>query len=206
LVYDSSVGVGEYSDECESLVDRMVQMCSDQGGVSPRYIAIEVGLFGLGEMGSPHLCKGSEGDKYYGFASKFVEFEQDSRVYVGCEDGLRGGVEVDDSLVVVTHIEDDSGGSELLDIQSLAVFGDQIGDNSISTEWVVERVKGFCHVVGLSCAGFEDKLIALFNDIEAHHYSNGAGHVTNVSAKFGNRRQREVKRLECLVNYDMKGG
>ncbi len=74
----------------------------------------------------------------------------------------------------------------MVDIHSLAVLGEQLGDNSVSTEWVVERVKGFCHVVGLSCAGFEDKLMALFNNVEAHRYSNGVGHVNNLSAEFGN--------------------
>jgi hypothetical protein len=76
----------------------------------------------------------------------------------------------------------------------------------MSTKWVVERVKDFCHVVGLSCDGFEDKLMSLFNDIEAHRYSNGVVTDNNFNAKFGSRGQREVKRLECLVNYDGKGG
>jgi hypothetical protein len=88
----------------------------------------------------------------------------------------------------------------------LAVLGEQLGDNFVSTKWVVERVKGFCQVVGLSCAGFEDKLMHLFNDIEAHRYSNRVGYDNNLSAKFLNRGQREVKRLECSVNYDGKGG
>jgi len=71
---------------------------------------------------------------------------------------------------------------------------------------VVERVKNLCKVVGLSCSGFEDKLMELFKDIEAHRYSNRVGHDNNLSATFRNREQREVKRLECLVNYNGKGG
>jgi hypothetical protein len=133
-----------------------------------------------------------------------VEFEQDSRGYVGCYDDLRGGVEGDDYLVVVIRTEDANEGSEMLNIRPLAVLGEQLGDNSLSTVWVVKRVKGFCHGVGLSCAGFEDKLMALFNDIEANRYSNRVGHDNTLSAKFGNRGQHEVKRLECSVNYDGK--
>jgi len=76
----------------------------------------------------------------------------------------------------------------------------------VSTEWVVESVKNFCKVVGLSCSGFKDKLMELLKDIEAHWYSNRVGHDNNLSAKFGNRGQRKVKRLECSVNYDRKGG
>ncbi len=64
--------------------DEMVQMCSDQGGVTLRDVSIGVGLFGWGEMASPHVCKGSKRDKYFGFVSKFVEFQQDSRGYMGC--------------------------------------------------------------------------------------------------------------------------
>jgi hypothetical protein len=32
--------------------------------------------------------------------------------------------------------------------------------HSMSSDWVVERVKNFCHVVGLSCEGFEDQMLA----------------------------------------------
>jgi hypothetical protein len=160
--------------------------------LSLRDVAIRMGLFGLGETRSPHLFKGSEGDKYSRFVSRFVEIEQDIGGYVGCEDGLRGGVKGVDSLAVVTHTDDDNGGSELLDIQPGSVGGKNRGK--------------FCHVVGLSCAGYEDKLIALFTTIEANRSHNGVGHVTDLSAKFRNRGQREVKRLECSLNYDIKGG
>jgi hypothetical protein len=33
---------------------------------------------------------------------------------------------------------------------------------SVSSDWVVQKVKSFCHVVGLFCEGFEDELMALF--------------------------------------------
>jgi hypothetical protein len=97
-------------------------------------------------------------------------------------------------------------GSGMMDIQPLMMLEEQLGDDSVSTEWVVERVKNFCKVVGLSCSGFEDKLMELFKDIEAQRYSNKVGHDNNLSAKFGNRGQCEVKRLECSMNYDGKGG
>jgi hypothetical protein len=154
-------------------------------------------------MEYPYVCKGLEVQK--NVVSNFGECEQDSKGYVGCEDDLRSGVEGDNSLAVVIRTEDVIGGSEMLDIQPLAVLGEQLGDNFVSTEWVVERVKGFYKIVGLSCLGLEDKLmVELFNDIEPHRYSNRVGHDNNLSAKFGNRGQREVKRLECLVNYDGK--
>jgi hypothetical protein len=33
-------------------------------------------------------------------------------------------------------------------------------------EWVVERVKGFCHIVGLSFDGHEKQMMDLFRAIE----------------------------------------
>lgn len=38
---------------------------------------------------------------------------------------------------------------------------------SISLDWVVQKVTSFYHIVGLSCGGFEDELVALFTAIEA---------------------------------------
>jgi hypothetical protein len=38
---------------------------------------------------------------------------------------------------------------------------------------VIERVKDFCHVVGLSCDGFEGKMLKLFAEIEEIRYLRG---------------------------------
>jgi hypothetical protein len=35
----------------------------------------------------------------------------------------------------------------------------------VSPRWVVERVKNFYQIIGLSCEGFEDKLLAIFEEI-----------------------------------------
>jgi hypothetical protein len=69
----------------------------------------------------------------------------------------------------------------------------------------VERIKYFCHVVGLSCEGFEDKLMALFTAIEASRPQSWVGSVTDLSGKSGNEGNHELKRLVCSVNYDVKG-
>jgi hypothetical protein len=49
----------------------------------------------------------------------------------------------------------------MLDVQLLAVLEKELGDDPMSTEWVIERIRGFCKVVGISCPGFEDKLMDL---------------------------------------------
>jgi hypothetical protein len=64
-------------------------------------------------------------------------------------------------------MEDERWGSEMMDIQPMVVLGQQEGSYSVALDWVVERVMEFCHVVGLSCAGLEEKLLALFTDIKA---------------------------------------
>jgi len=76
----------------------------------------------------------------------------------------------------------------------------------VSSNWVVDRVNFSRHVVGLSCEGFEDQLMALFTTIEASRPQSGVGSVTDLSGKFGNRGNHELKRLVCSVNYDVKGG
>jgi hypothetical protein len=176
LVSVLSVGVGEDRD------------AGDQENESLKKAEID---FGLGEIESP-----SKGLKVQGISGEVAE--------LGCENELREEGEGDNILALVTRADDVIGGSEMLDIQLLAVSEEQLGDDPMSTEWVIERVRGFCKVVGMSCPGFEDNLMDLFNDIEAHRYSERVRHDNNLRAKFGNRGQREVKRLECLVNY--KGG
>jgi hypothetical protein len=71
---------------------------------------------------------------------------------------------------------------------------------------VVGRVKFFCHVVGLSCKGFEDQLLMLVIAIEASRHQNGVGSVPDLSVKSSNRGNRELNRLVCSLNYDIKGG
>jgi hypothetical protein len=107
---------------------------------------------------------------------------------------------------VVTCLRRREGENEMLDFQPLAVLDQQEGSHSVAPAWVVERVMEFCHVVGLSCDGLEDKLVALFTDIEATRAQCGAGIINDLSGRMGNRGTRELKCLVSSVNYDVKGG
>jgi len=171
-----SVGVGDGRDEGE------------QGNESLSQAEYDVGL---GEIEAPSK----------GLKMQEVNGEVDE---VGCENELREGEGVN-ILALVSRSDEVLGGSEMLDVQPLAVMEKDLGDVPMSTDWVFERIRGFCKVVGISCPGFEDKLMDLFNVIEAHRYSDRVMRDNNLSA-MGNRGQREVKRLECSVNYDGKGG
>lgn len=61
-----------------------------------------------------------------------------------------------------------------------ALFGEAQGmPYSVSLDWVVTRVKNFYHVVGMSCEGFEDQLLALFPTIEASTHQDGSNSSPN---------------------------
>lgn len=116
---------------------------------------------------------------------------------------VSGKVDEVNSLALMTSTEDNLGDIELLDVMPLAVLEKDLGVES--SDWVLERISGFCKVVGISCPGLEEKMMELFNGIEAQRFSDRMRHNNNSSA-MGNRGHREVKRLECSVNYDGKGG
>jgi len=158
-----------------------------QGIESLKQAGIE---FGLGEMEAQ--CRGLELNEVNGKVE----------VVVSDHDFQEKGEGVN-SLALMTRTEEILGENEMLDVLPLAVMEKDLGNES--TDWVIERIRGFCKVVGISCPGFEEKLMDLFNVIEAQRYSDRVRHNNNLSA-MGNRGQREVQRLECSVNYDGKGG
>jgi hypothetical protein len=73
----------------------------------------------------------------------------------------------------------------------------------------VERVKGFCHVVGLSIEGHEEEMMALFRAIEANRKTKTSppenGIVVEPTPTSTNGK-RELQRLACSINYDGKKG
>jgi hypothetical protein len=159
----------------------------EQGIESLKQAEVDIGL---GEMEAQRR----------GLELKEVNGEVD---VVGSDNEFREKGEGVNSLALVTRTDEILGGNEMLDVLPLAVMEKDLGNES--TDWVIERIRGFCKVAGISCPGFEDKLMDLFNVIEAQRYSDRVRHINNLSA-MGNRGQREVKRLECSVNYDGKGG
>lgn len=56
--------------------------------------------------------------------------------------------------------------------------------------------------VRLSYKSFEEDLMALLTAIEESHYQNDLAS----SSKLVNRENKDLKRLSCSVNYDLKGG
>jgi hypothetical protein len=75
----------------------------------------------------------------------------------------------------------------------------------VSPRWVVERVMGFYHVVGLSCEGYEDKTMVLFEEIEATQDLTVAENTITIPFTPGTKGQQELKRLDWSFNDDKQG-
>lgn len=56
--------------------------------------------------------------------------------------------------------------SEPLIVPPLVIIEEPAMLETGSSDWVVQKVKSFYHIVGLSCEGFEDELTALFTAID----------------------------------------
>lgn len=117
---------------------------------------------------------------------------------------MRGGPSSSSNLVLYTREEPRD--SKPLTVSPLVVVDNLTIPDSFSSNWVAQKVMSFCHVVGLSCEGFEDEVKALFTAIEASRHQNGLADSPSSISKLGNRGQRELKRLACSINYDLKRG
>lgn len=109
-------------------------------------------------------------------------------------------------LNLVLYPGEEARDSEPLTIHPLAVIEEPVLPEIVSSDWVVQKVKSLCHFVGLFCKGFGDGLMALFTTIEASRHQNGAASSPSSLSKLANRGRRELKRLACSINYDLKGG
>jgi hypothetical protein len=81
------------------------------------------------------------------------------------------------------------------------VLGNSCYSSLEYSDWVLQRMKEIHRVVGVSCVGFEEQFMALLTFIEA----SCSHKVSASSSKLGNKGSRELRRLECSINYDSKG-
>jgi len=88
-------------------------------------------------------------------------------------------------------------------ITPLAV--EDVDGQRVSPRWVVERIKRFYPTIGLSCGRFEDRLLALFEEIEADRDLSLAELKTKLSPAKGVKGQRELNRLSWSMNYEKRG-
>jgi hypothetical protein len=96
--------------------------------------------------------------------------------------------------IVRADTVEEQGESEMLEIQPLAIMGAK-ECQTVAWDGVLEKILAFCQELGSEIGGHEEELMALFTAIEASRNNR----------KVGNRSNRELKRLESTVNYDVKG-
>jgi len=102
-------------------------------------------------------------------------------------------------------VGDELEGIGPISVMPLAVEMDKDSSSSVSPRWVMERVKGYYKLVGVSCDQYEDKLLALFELIEARRVQSLADSLAMVTTVSRVKGQRKIKRLDCCINYDKKG-
>jgi hypothetical protein len=113
---------------------------------------------------------------------------------------------IPEGLLLQDKVRDGKGElerNEPMVITPLAVEGED--GQRVSPRWVVERIKRFYPIIGLSCGRFEDRLLALFEEIEAARDHSLAKPKTNYLSSQGVKGQRELNRLAWSSNYEKKG-
>jgi hypothetical protein len=90
-----------------------------------------------------------------------------------------------------------------LEITPLAAKGGE--KHRISPRWVVEKVMRCYQAIGLSCEGFEDRMLAMFEEIEAAGGRSSASPQTLCPLNKGAKGKRELNRLAWSLNYEKKG-
>jgi hypothetical protein len=107
--------------------------------------------------------------------------------------------------IVDGGVGDDLEGIGPISVMPLAVEMDKDSSSSVSPRWVMEVVKGYYKLVGVLCDQYEDKLLALFELIEARRVQSLADSLAMVTTVSGVKSQMEITRLDCSINYDKKG-
>ncbi|KAG6706344.1 hypothetical protein I3842_07G219300 [Carya illinoinensis] len=64
-------------------------------------------------------------------------------------------------------------------------------------DWIFQKIKDMSHFLGMSCEGYEDQLQALLIAIKSGQ---------PLLARLAMKKDRELKRLACSINYDAREG
>lgn len=131
---------------------------------------------------------------------KEVDLGTENALVLWVNGGQEGGIDEE-----AVHVEETEGFSyEPLECchveETTNVHAIEVGPQP--SNWVIQKMQEFSKLVGVSCDGYESKLIQLFEELEA---SRGQGMCTS-GGKARRKGVRELKRLECSVNYGAKGG
>jgi hypothetical protein len=105
----------------------------------------------------------------------------------------------------VNVVGEELEGSEPLSVHPLDMGAEQGVPNLVSSNWVAQRVKNLCHLVGLSCDGFRIKCWRYFLRLKLEEVRL-ASYVSEVCFKAGTKGNQELKRLDSSINYDKNKG
>jgi hypothetical protein len=75
----------------------------------------------------------------------------------------------------------------------------EVGEFSYSE--FVQCAKEITPIVGISCVGHEKQFLALLTNLEEEHHHE----VSATPSKHGTKGSRELKNLECSINFDARG-
>lgn len=70
------------------------------------------------------------------------------------------------------------------------------------SDWVLDRISEVSKFLGVSFEGHKDEALKLFSAIEASWTGGGMGGQAMQFAGQKDRGGRELRRLECSINYD----
>jgi hypothetical protein len=117
---------------------------------------------------------------------------------VSCVGFLRLGDEVDREVCL--EVESDRDGEGVL-LSHLGSYSPCLVGEPGHFDWVVQCAKAICPIVGISCEGHHDQLLALLTFLEEERWLESLA----TSSKRGSKVQRVLKNLECLVDYNTPG-
>lgn len=73
-----------------------------------------------------------------------------------------------------------------------------------TSKWVRKKIKGVSKFLGMPCDEFEKEIMALFASIEANHKDVLSKGFPSRSSELTPKASRELKRLDCSINYAFK--
>lgn len=112
-----------------------------------------------------------------------------------------GGAEKGDTDCDVVRVEQEGGrchdpmyAEEMVEVSAL-------DNRHRPSNWVLQKILDFSKMVSVSCDGYENRLLQPFEGLEA----NRGDELGTSRGKTGRKGDRELKRLECSVNYEYQG-
>lgn len=116
--------------------------------------------------------------------------------------------EADSLCILAINEEPDSSpspiSSEMTLIIQLISVSAEWSEAQIHSSWVIQNIRAISQMLGVSYDGFEDRALALFAELDRR---NAQKTETSPQTNKGKKKQqvggsRELKQLQCSINYD----